>query len=282
MNERESSREAFAVCHEEFENLIGKQGWLDLAGKLRLAELFDEEIRNAEGSRDGESLWIASLDANELDKVYQAIGWGLHYKAAARGHLEAIRTLAEALYRGDAPGGENFDAALDWALKYIHRGGNIDDFKSFSLRPAHDAKIKGKGKTLKWLRRVAERAPSSECIYTMARCICDIDGLWMRSVDNRALDGDDLPDEALKLYRKAANAGFFWAQLNLGWYCLATGGAANTKDGLDLLEKALANIPDDPEPTESGEENVDVDLALARRSLKGVLWQMRTQEKLLS
>ena len=133
MNEIEPLREAFAVRHEEFENLVVKHGWRDLAGKPRLAELFDDEMRIAERSCEGELLWRVSLDANEFAEAYQAMGWGLHYKAAAHGHMEAIRTLAEALYRGDAPGGVNFAAALDWALKYIHCGGNAEDFKSFSL-----------------------------------------------------------------------------------------------------------------------------------------------------
>ena len=65
------------------------------------------------------------------------------------------------------------------------------------------------------------------------------------------------------LYREAADAGFFWAQLNLGWYFLANGGEANTKDGLALLEKALANIPDEPEPGESPEENAEFKKELA-------------------
>ena len=104
MGDEMPCRESFAACHAELERLAGEQGWKDLAGKPRLAELFAEEVRIAEESENGDLLWRTSLDADDFaEEFYILLGRMTDLSADDRDWL--MRNLCAEANKAEPKGG---------------------------------------------------------------------------------------------------------------------------------------------------------------------------------
>lgn len=246
----------FACCHEKFQQLAAERGWDQLENDPELVELLKTEKRIAEKVADADIAFQVWCDADEFNGAQHDISWSMLVRAAKLGHMTAIQTLAESYYNGYCPEGVNFDKAIDWALEYLRRGGEAEDFEYLSIRPAHDEPIDKKTKD--WFSKVSARIPSPESRYVLARSYWDIekvvDHALILSCKMEIAESQENVLKASELYRTAADEGYFWSQYYFGLY-LARPGGNDVARGIGYLEKALANIPELPVPEEDCVEN---------------------------
>ena len=257
MDENITERVLFERCHDKLTNRAVELGWDSLESDSQYIALINEEIELAKIINDAATYMLCYEDLGNIayspyGTTYRNIEKEMLCRAAALGDMEASHRLVDYVFMdGD------YAEAARCAKNHLKRGGEVDDFEDAKLEPRHDYSIED-NKTLPWLNEVMKVHPTPQCCYVLARCYWDIEDL----VNSRVIifdkivpgDGDVNHDKALLLYARAADDGYFWAQYYYGLYLFFVGGE-DMENGASYLEKALAHIPEEPEPDEDMFEN---------------------------